>query len=336
MKTAKNKRAVIVGIFIFLGLVILVATIFTLGGQKKTFVKSISINATFNDVNGLLKGANIWLAGVKVGTVKQISFSGKSQVTVTMSIEKDAAPFIHKNAAAKIGSDGLIGNKIVIIYGGDASTLPVEKGDFLRVENAISTDDMMTTLQANNKNLLAITNDFKSVSKKLDSGNGMIPTLLNDPALAMKLNNTIDNLQSAIANFRTVSVNSTVVLANLQDFSGKLNKPGNSLNELVSDTGMYTSVKGTLSELNNAAGSLTKFSSNLNILSGKLNQKGNTLDVLLTDTAAASSLKNTLKNLDAGSQTLDDDLLALQHNIFLRGFFKKREKAAKKQNNTNE
>ena len=329
MKATKNSRAVIVGIFIFIGIIILIAAIFTLGSQKKTFVKSLSIHAVFNDVSGLLKGANIWLAGVKVGTVKQITFSGNTLVKVTMSIEKDAQPFIHKNAEAKIGSDGLIGNKIIIIYGGDASVPIVEKGDFLKVEKAISTDDMLATLQANNKNLLAITTDFKSVSKKFDSGKGTIPALLNDPTTANKLNNTIDELQSTIANFKNASSKSKVVLANLEDFSSKLNKPGNSLNDIVADTGMYGNINVTLSQLKIAAGSVTQFAGNLETTSEKLNQKNNALNILLTDTAAAASLKNTLLNLESGSKKLDEDLEALQHNFLLRSFFKKKDKAKK-------
>ena len=126
----KHYRPVIVGIFILLGLAILIITIFTLGGQKKTFVKSFTINAVFNDVGGLMKGGNIWFSGVKVGTVKKISFTGNSQVLVSMSIENAVQSHIHKDAKAKLGSDGLIGNKIVIIYGGEASTHQVEKNDF--------------------------------------------------------------------------------------------------------------------------------------------------------------------------------------------------------------
>ncbi|MBC7720409.1 MAG: MCE family protein, partial [Pedobacter sp.] len=125
--TIKNNRPVIVGIFVLLGLAILVITIFTLGGQKKTFVKSFTINAVFNDVAGLLKGSNIWFSGVKIGTVKKISFYGSSQVLVSMSIEQEAESHIHKDAMAKIGSDGLIGNKIVVIYGGDSTKPQVEK-----------------------------------------------------------------------------------------------------------------------------------------------------------------------------------------------------------------
>jgi phospholipid/cholesterol/gamma-HCH transport system substrate-binding protein len=319
MKNIKNNKPVIVGIFVLLGLAILVVAIFTLGGQKKTFVKSVTVFAVFNDVNGLLKGGNVWFSGVKVGTIKNIEFYGNSQVKVTMSIEQHAQSHIHKDSKAKIGSDGLIGNKIVVIYGGDPATPQVEKNDYLAVETAASTDDMMATLQLNNKNLLAITNDFKSISRKMDSGTGIIATLLNDPAMANKLNVTVADLQTTMENFKSASVRSKTVLSNLQEFSVKLNTPGNSINDLVTDTTMYSSVKGSLQSLKNTT-------ANLKTTSDRLNDKDNAVGVLLNDQASGLSLKNTLSNLESGSKKLDQDLEALQHNFLLRGFFRKKQK----------
>jgi len=324
MTTLKNNRPVIVGIFILLGLAILVVTIFTLGGQKKTFVKSYTIYAVFNDVGGLIKGGNVWFSGVKVGTVKNISFYQNSQVLVTMNIEKAAQSHIHKDAMAKIGSDGLIGNKIVIIYGGSENMPQAEANDLLHVENIAGTDDMLATLQANNKNILEITNDFKSISKKIDSGKGTLATLLNDPAMANKLSNTFDNLQATASNFKAVSINSKDVLLNLKDFAGKINKPGNSINDVVTDTVMYASIKGTLFQLKKAADAVTIFTGNLEKVSARLNQDNNVAGVLLNDSLAAASIKITLKNLETSSQKLDADLEALQHNFLLRGYFRKK------------
>ena len=322
-----NNRPVIVGIFIITALIILVVTVLTLGGQKKTFVKSFTLNAIFDDVSGLLPGENVWFSGVRVGTIKKITLHGDSQVEVTMSIEKKAQAHIHKNAKAKIGSDGFIGNKIVVIYGGDTSVPAVEKDDFLSVENNLSTDDMLATLQVSNKNLLAITTDFKSISKKIDSGQGTLGSLLNDPAIANKLNVTIDNLQATAANFKTISMKSQHILSNIDDFSNKLNKKGSSLNGIVTDTMVYSSIKETMSELKNASLSVSQFTTNLKNTSDKLNQKDNTLDLLLNDTLTTSSVKITLKNLESSSKKLDEDLEALQHNFLLRRFFKNKAKA---------
>ncbi|CAH0997963.1 hypothetical protein EMA8858_04098 [Emticicia aquatica] len=326
MKILKNNRPVIVGIFIFLGLTILVVTIFTLGGQKKTFVRTFTINAIFDDVGGLLTGGNVWFAGVKVGTVKSISFYGDSQVQVTMNIEREAESHIHKDAKAKISSDGLIGNKIVIIYGGDTHQPQVEKNDFLSVEKSLSTDDMLATFQENNKNLLEITKDFKSISKKIDNGKGVLATLLNDPNMANKLEITVENLQETMANLKTVSEGSKSVLSNLQDFSGKINKKGNSINDLAADTAIYKSIKSTLVQLNNASNSVTKITANLKTASEKLNQKNNAVGVLLNDSETSESMTITLKNLESGSKKLDEDLEALQHNFLLKRFFKRKEK----------
>lgn len=326
----KTNKPVVVGIFITIGIAILVATIFTLGGQKKTFVRSFTINAIFDDVNGLLKGGNIWFSGVKIGSVKKISFYGQSQVLVTMSIEQDAQPEIRKNAKAKIGSDGLIGNKIIIIYGGDASAPQVEKGDFLAVEKALSTDDMMATLQRNNLNILQITNDFKSISSKIDSGTGLLALLVNDPLIASRLNNSINNLDATTANFKAVSTTGKNVMNDIQHFSGELNRPGNSMNDLVRDKMLYKDIQSTIAQLEHAADNANKVTDNLKTISNRLDQKDNALGVLINDKEAASSLKNTLKNLELGSHKLDQDLEALQHNFLLRGFFRKKAKAEQK------
>ena len=328
----KNNRPVVVGIFILLGLAILVIAIFTLGGQKKTFVKSFTIHAVFNDVGGLIKGSNVWFSGVKVGTVKSIGFVNNSQVEVTMSIEKDIESHIRKNAMAKIGSDGLIGNKIVIIYGGDSTMPEVEKNDFLTVEKSTSTDDMLATLQANNKNLLAITSDFKSISKKIDSGTGTLATLVNNPAMAQKLSAAIDDLKATVANFKTVSLSSKNVLSNLQDFSGKLNTKGNSVNDLATDTVMYKNIRATLLQLQNASANVSQLTVNLKTTSDKLNQKNNVAGTLLNDPEAGTSVKLALKNIETASKKLDENLEALQHNFLLRGFFRKKAKAEAKAN----
>src|SRR4029079_7034349 len=129
MKTNNNKRAVALGIFIVVGLAIFIAGILTLGNQKKTFEKKVTVKAIFSDAGGLHAGNNIWFLGVKVGTIKKISFIGHSQVEILMNIESNAQNFIMKDAKAKVGSDGLIGNKIVVIYGGSEHSSPIADND---------------------------------------------------------------------------------------------------------------------------------------------------------------------------------------------------------------
>ena len=60
MKSTNNTRAIIVGIFVFLGLAIFIITILTLGSQHKTFEHKVTVKSFFENVNGLQKGNNVW------------------------------------------------------------------------------------------------------------------------------------------------------------------------------------------------------------------------------------------------------------------------------------
>ena len=90
MNMDSNKRMITVGVFVLLGIVIFIAAVLTVGGQKKTFEAKSSLRAIFKDVNGLQAGNNVWFSGVKVGTVKKISFTPNSLVEVIMNIETKA------------------------------------------------------------------------------------------------------------------------------------------------------------------------------------------------------------------------------------------------------
>src|SRR5690349_19647894 len=141
MRAEKNKRSVTVGIFIVLGLLILIVGVFTLGGQKRSFAPSFTLSAVFDNVNGLQKGDNVFFSGVKIGTVKEVDFYGTSQVKVVMHIEKKVQKYIHEDSKARIGSEGLIGSKIVVIYEGTPTSPMVKGGEQLTVEGTASTED---------------------------------------------------------------------------------------------------------------------------------------------------------------------------------------------------
>src|ERR1700749_4296283 len=115
MDTKENKQAILVGAFLLIGLVVFLVGVFFLGGQQKTFSKNFHVNTVFDDVQGLKKGNNVWFSGVKVGTISDIRCSDSAMVKVRMNIDQAVQQYIHRNANARISSDGLIGNKIIVI-----------------------------------------------------------------------------------------------------------------------------------------------------------------------------------------------------------------------------
>ncbi|MGH2563237.1 MAG: MlaD family protein, partial [Ginsengibacter sp.] len=301
MKSTNNRRAVIVGIFIFLGIAIFIITILTLGSQHKTFQRSIHVDAIFDNVNGLQKGNNIWFAGVKIGVVRNVTLVGNSKVKVSMNIEEQSQQFIHTDAKAKISSDGFIGNKIIVIEGGSLQAPAVKNGDVLGIEKLLNTDEMMATLSKNNDNLLAITKDFKTISSGLVQGKGSIGKLLTDETMANQLNATTNILKKASENLEKLS-------SNVSAYTAKLNDKGTLANDLVSDTVIFSKLRSTVSQLKTVADSSQSVINNLNIAGKNLNTGLNTLNnglsnkntpagILLNDEKSAANIKITLQNL---------------------------------------
>lgn len=322
MQETSNKRAVLVGIFLFIGLVILLGGIIMIGNLHETFKKKMEIVSLFDDISGLQKGNNIWFSGVKIGTVSDIRFFGKSQVAVNMKIETKSQQYIRKDAKVKISSDGLIGNKILVIYGGTSMAAAVETGDTLVVEKTFTTEDMINMLQENNKNVLAITTDFKAISKHLAAGEGTLGKLLKD-------NTVYDNITAATISLQQASAQAQQLILSLNTFSAGLNRQGTLANQLVTDTLVFASAKASVLQLQQVANSASEFVTGLKE-AGK--NPNSTIGVLLHDEVSGAHLRTIIKNLEVSSVTLNEDLLAIQHNFLLKGFFKKKAKNLKKEN----
>jgi phospholipid/cholesterol/gamma-HCH transport system substrate-binding protein len=316
MSKSPNKRGVIVGLFIFIGLILLVTGILIVGNLHETFKKKTEVVTLFDDVSGLQIGNNIWFSGVKIGTVTSLKFYADRKVKVMMKVEDKAISYIHKDAFVKLSTDGLIGNKILVIYGGTSRSPQITEGDTLRVEKTFTSEDMINTLQENNKNLLEITNDFKLISHKLASGEGTVGKLLNNNAL-------YNHLDSATLSLQNASNQAKQLISSLSTFSNGLNKKGTLANELTTDTVVFKSLKATVVRLQQMSDNANEVVNNLKVASS--NPKSS-IGVLLHDEEAGAKLKQTIQNLESGSLKLDQDLEALQHSFLLKGYFNKKAK----------
>ncbi len=323
MNTADNKRSIIVGIFVLLALVILIAAIFTLGGNQKRFISTIQVRALFDDVAGLKTGNNVWFSGVKIGTIKSISLHGDSQVEVTMNIEESAQEYIRKDAIARISSESFIGNKNIIIESGTQQAGIIQDGDRITAVNPLNTDDLMETLQQNNKNLVAITGDFKQLSSKLVNGEGTVGAMLTDTAMA-------DNFRTIVANLQRVTQNTMRASNDLNRFTSQLNNPGSLANELITDTTVFNQLQSSMAQLKEASTSAAALTQNLQQATSNINSQNSAMGVLLNDKEFARNLQSTMQNLETSTEKFDQNMEALQNNFLLRGFFRKQAKEQEK------
>jgi len=320
MRTLNNHA--LLGLFIVIGAGLFVLAILTVGSRQKTFSRTARVRIVFDDAGGLQPGCNVWLSGVKVGTVKRLSLDADNRVEVQLSIGRTEFSHLYRDASGKIGLDGLIGNRIITLNGGTPSSGTLSENAVIQSQRSLQTEEILTTLQENNKNLLYITAQLRTIADKINNGKGTIGLLLNDQGMAGRLRKAVSGLQLA-------SDNMIELTGRLNTIAGKLDSGPGLVHQLTTDTSVFRQLQETLTQLQIAGTKITTASANIDLGSRALNNPNTPAGVLLTDPTVAADLKATVSHLRTSSEKLDEDLLALQHSFLLRGFFRKKEKARK-------
>src|SRR6185312_5708238 len=103
------------GVFVIAGLLVIIVSLYLIGKNQSLFGSSFTVRARFKNIGGLMPGNNVRFAGIQAGTVKSIKIINDSTVEVSFLIEKKVKPYIHKNSFVTIGTEGLMGNKVLNI-----------------------------------------------------------------------------------------------------------------------------------------------------------------------------------------------------------------------------
>src|SRR5450432_599960 len=187
------------GIFIIVGLVLLVFGLYFIGKQKNLFVSVFQLKAVFNNVSGLKLGNNVRFGGIAIGTVEGIQLLTDTSVLVNMSIKSEVRKFIKRDASASIGSDGLVGDRVVLISPGTMNREAVRDNEVLVSHSPVETEQIMAGLKTSADNAAIITQQLAEVAYKVNHGRGIISRLLGDSSMGNNLNATMVNLKKGSA-----------------------------------------------------------------------------------------------------------------------------------------
>ena len=183
------------GIFISLGIAVFIVAIYFIGEGQQLFRSTFRISGVFRDVAGLQAGNNVRLSGINVGTVENIVLVSDTSVRVDILIDEITRKFIKKDAVASIGSEGLIGNKVLIINPGTGKKMIIENNDIIKTVQPINMDDIFISLKTTIDNSSNITGDLSRITSSIESGKGTIGKLLMDQSLAQEFDSSIVNLK---------------------------------------------------------------------------------------------------------------------------------------------
>jgi phospholipid/cholesterol/gamma-HCH transport system substrate-binding protein len=243
-------------------------------------------------------------------------------VVVSLSLKEKQNEFIRKNATASIGSDGLIGNKIVVIQPGNSTKIILD-GDTINAVSPADTQELINIAKEVGENTRSITLDLKTISGKINKGQGIIGELLNEGAFSQELRSTVHSLKATGENTTRASAELTTLVHDMRHGDGLL--PA-----LISDTTYRTVFSQTLINVKKVSKSAEKMSHSLESITDKMNNHDNAIGVVLTDTAFAHKLQRTMRNTESATFRLNENMEALKHNFLTRGYFRRLAKEERK------
>jgi phospholipid/cholesterol/gamma-HCH transport system substrate-binding protein len=282
MKT-RHRRSIIVGLFVTLGMVIFLASIYLVGKKENIFGSTVELSAIFKDVKGLREGDKVRLSGIDIGTVSQIGLLPDNRVLIQMNLEEGQVMYVREDSKATIANEGLMGSKVVMILPGSLQADPVRALDTLQTIEQIDIDDIMIEVKNSSENITVVTGELISITQKINRGDGIFGKIFTDTTFTSNLDIT--------------SMNITRITENLIDISEKVNRGQGIVGKLFADT-LLTS------EMDSAGQNLNQIAMNLMEITDKVNKGEGVFGRLFTDTSLTSNLFRTSMNLEYTTSNL--------------------------------
>ncbi|MGE5680794.1 MAG: MlaD family protein [Bacillota bacterium] len=300
----KNFTGARLGLFVFIGTALLVLAVFLVGGSQSLFSPTFDIKAYFNNVEGLRNGAMVRLSGINVGSVKSIELADDTtgRVIVSMRIDMSVRNFIRRDTKATIETEGLVGNKIVVLSVGSTAYDIVKNGEFIRSQSPVSMAQIFAESQGTLNYLKSITKDFSEIVAKVNKGEGTIGKIINDDELynsATQITKTAD--KSLVALTGKLNEISDVVKITTSDFQGIMAN----LNSVI------LKVDNIVDNVKNGQG----------IVGAMVTNKGIYSDSIKT---MLNNLTATTEQVKMGATRFSENMEALKHNWLFKSYFEER------------
>lgn len=318
MMKKETSRNIRLGIMVVTGIIFLVTALYFIGDKQNLFGSTIKIKASFTNVNGLAVGNNVRYVGIDVGTVYSIQIENDSTVIVEMTIESDAVQYIRKNAVATIGTDGLMGNKLVNIHSVSGKAKYIEEGDIIATIAPLETEEIMRTLSQTNDDMYLIAENLKSITEKIEEEN-MIWNLLRDTVIANNLRRTMVNVEHTSSDLTHLTTSFKGMVKNIEKGEGIAGS-------IIYDDTFMLKVDKTLTNLQGVTDSLSRLSSDITEITGHVKKGEGAAGKVLMDPKFEQDLNETLVNVKNASKSLEENMEALKHSILLRKYYKKKAK----------
>ena len=314
----QEKRNIKLGMMVIAGTVFLLFTLYFIGSDQEMFRSTITVYADFKNVNGLMKGNTVRFGGIDIGAVKKVEIKSDTSVRVTMVIKDKQSKFLKNNVLASIGTDGLMGNKIVNLTPVNAEAGPIQNNDVLHTIQPIETDDLFRKLNKTNEDISVIAQNIRLLTDKFNHPDALI-SILGDTTIA-------DHIRSAVVNVKLTSQQSAKITGDLSNIVKETKEGKGLIGSLLTDTSFTDQLNHTIIQFKNVSDTLAEITGDFRYLSQKLKNGEGAIGAILTDTTIVPMLNRSIANIEKTGDGANQIIEALKQSFLFRGYFKKKEK----------
>lgn len=271
-----RRLSLTVGGFALAALTALALTILSLSAEQGVFQARYRLEAYFTNVQGLVGGAAVWLAGTRVGRVKTVELDvrpdGTPAVRVDMQIDDAVRERIRADSVARITTVGLLGDQIVSLTIGTSSAPALADGEEIQT---IDPNDLNGMLAQGGRTLESI----ESLAREV---NGVLAEFQATGG-TQKLNTTLEDLSAMVGEVRTGD---------------------GVLHTLIYEPYEGTAVASLESSLSSMADMMDEIQTGNGVLHALIYEEPTEQDVILQFLEAGAHLNSILGKVDAGEGTL--------------------------------
>ncbi len=229
-----------VGALLAVGLAIALVTVLSVGERQGLLKQRYRLRAQFTDVGGLQTGAQVRVSGYQVGVVDDIRLvevNDSTRIEVVLKIERSAQRWIRRGSAARIGSLGLLGDKLVDINPSSRDSAVLHDGDQLATVTIMSPEEILARASEIADTLTSTAKSLNNIMKKVERGTGSLGKIIDDPRLY-------------------VNLDSLLMLTN--QLVKKINSNRGTAGLLLSDPSLYHNINRTMVNLGEVTDSLRR------------------------------------------------------------------------------
>lgn len=311
---SNRKTDILVGFFLFVGLLLLGALILQFGSLRSYFRDTYVLKVAFPKASGIKEGSPVYLGGAKVGKVLYHPRLNDTYSGVVIDLEIFDSVEIPMESAIAIGSDGLMGDAMIEIQPSEKEAKEFVPHDYKKIikgQTGGGLSDLQTQAEQVGKKVDLVLDDvrtalvdIKGAMEKINKG-ALSDTTINDFKQSMEhLNKTMtrvddkvlgdenaNNLKAALADLKDASASFKSSAKNVEESTKRLGPMFDKLDPAIGKVDkVMTTADDSLQSIKKAADSFAVAAKN--ITTGK-----GLLGALTNDAELKSEFKDLISNL---------------------------------------